>query len=329
MPEEADVDERTKRDIELMVEAQRIGAFTELGSCFRDVSKMQQGASGTLDEFVHLAFALRGLDDLYEEWWARRTDAVALVAALKRFGTMECAPPAFVYKYRSVATEDDRRWAYETIVGGTIYLASPMYLNDPFDCLPGLATTTASGGEMTAHIGTTMDDLATTLRVATRMSLGVFSTGAEPLSPAMWAHYADRGRGICIGFSGVGMLGFSLEHHRQGFRFRPVNYVDSLARVHWDDEDSISKTFSTSMWQKSLDWSYEREWRLLLELPNADAGPDSPKRVVSLPNLITTVIIGLAASDQTVALVEEWCRSASLPPPRKVGVDRIAGTLFI
>jgi hypothetical protein len=66
-----------------------------------------------------------------------------------------------------------------------------------------------------------------------------------------WSHYADRHKGICLGFD----LG-------NGGKFAPVKYVADRFRFPTKlDEDFMWKLLST----KSLHWSYEKEWRVFLK----------------------------------------------------------------
>ena len=91
--------------------------------------------------------------------------------------------------------------------------------------------------------------------------MGVLSLSETPLSPLMWAHYADMHRGVCLGFlrnpaNALGDDGIT----------SPVSYSDIYPRVRFSEilkrDGSIhQKLFFT----KAREWAYEREWRLLTD----------------------------------------------------------------
>ncbi len=68
-----------------------------------------------------------------------------------------------------------------------------------------------------------------------------------------WSHYADRHKGICLGFD----VSASEE------KFGPVSYVDK----RFPFPDKPGEAFMLKLLRtKCVAWTYEREWRVFLEL---------------------------------------------------------------
>jgi len=109
--------------------------------------------------------------------------------------------------------------------------------------------------------------------------MGVLSLSETPLSPLMWAHYADMHQGVCLGFarSPANTLG-------DDDITSPVSYSDIYPRVRFSEilkrDGSIHKKI---FFTKAREWAYEREWRLL-----ADKGGELKK----VPGEVSEVILG-------------------------------------
>lgn len=107
------------------------------------------------------------------------------------------------------------------------------------------------------------------------------------VSPVMWAHYADKHKGVC--------LGFDIPHEPPNELVHPVSYsidrlklvLDSARPLMGLDQD----IYRTVVYTKSSEWAYEREWRAIANLRIADPvtgyhyvdfGPDLQLREVIL-----------------------------------------------
>ena len=76
----------------------------------------------------------------------------------------------------------------------------------------------------------------------------------------LWSHYADKHKGICLGFD-----------LKEG-TFEEVEYVDKRLRPEFDDKEQL--TLPESLQQrlhilKASDWTYEQELRILVNLSTA------------------------------------------------------------
>ena len=83
---------------------------------------------------------------------------------------------------------------------------------------------------------------------------GVLCFSEEKTDILQWAHYADRHKGICLGFNvtgGQGKFG-RVQYEKERFPFPAPEKVDL---------DFAWKLLSTDWF-----WEYEREWRVFLEL---------------------------------------------------------------
>lgn len=77
-------------------------------------------------------------------------------------------------------------------------------------------------------------------------------------SPVMWSHYANRHRGICLGFEIPREL------------LSKVNYQDDRLQYHTDifesDPEAAAKLMLKLAITKFSAWSYENEWRIFVDL---------------------------------------------------------------
>jgi hypothetical protein len=85
-------------------------------------------------------------------------------------------------------------------------------------------------------------------------------------SPVMWAHYASKHEGVC--------LGFDVHEDYLGY----VQYIDSrlLGTVEFFDRDGIN-FIDQMLYHKAREWSYERELRAIVLLD----GPETPIRHIA------------------------------------------------
>jgi len=115
--------------------------------------------------------------------------------------------------------------------------------------------------------------------------IGILSLSEVPDSLLMWSHYA-------AGHSGF-VLGFNTEH--QYFRgLKRVLYRSTRPYLHVNDID-----FESTFFTKSTEWAYEREWRILRPLSQADKTlPQAPYPIhlFQFPlDAINEVIVGAMA----------------------------------
>jgi hypothetical protein len=87
---------------------------------------------------------------------------------------------------------------------------------------------------------------------------GVLCFSEKKTDLLQWAHYADRHKGICLGFDVSGGKG----------KFGRVHY--KAYRIAFPEEQNMDVAFSWKLLStKSKDWKYEKEWRVFLELQDS------------------------------------------------------------
>lgn len=109
----------------------------------------------------------------------------------------------------------------------------------------------------------------------------------------MWSHYTTDGSGFVIGYDKQ-----KIENIGSGnMRLKPVTYEDDLIPVVADgvgDGGDSGLPASSEMWdtvlsRKSCHWSYEKEWRLIVELNRTigtgrDDQHGQPINLIRVPN---------------------------------------------
>lgn len=122
----------------------------------------------------------------------------------------------------------------------------------------------------------------------------------------MWAHYADDHNGIVVQFDGDHPF-LSTEDFRGG----AVSYRDERPVLSYSNIRSPELFF-----RKSTEWSYEREWRFVRYLQEADEvieAEPSPIHLYGLPpDLITGIIIGVGVEHEKRVGLMELCSAAPL-----------------
>lgn len=91
---------------------------------------------------------------------------------------------------------------------------------------------------------------------------GMLCFGATWSSPVMWAHYADKHKGVCLGFDVEDTL------------LTEVKYTDEKINVkfgaHLPNHGLSVELLNRVLTTKAADWSYEREFRALAVLKTPD-----------------------------------------------------------
>lgn len=77
------------------------------------------------------------------------------------------------------------------------------------------------------------------------------------MNPLLWSHYADKHRGICLGFKVDERI------------LRRVTYVRDRSPLKLP---LTKETADLLLWTKYWDWRYEKEWRSWLQLDEREDG---------------------------------------------------------
>ena len=235
--------------------------------------------------------------------------------------------PDYFYKYRSLHSEADRRWAEDIVANSRLWWPSPLDFNDPFDCVPvhqyvGSARDkeraarevirrmmkNSSRYDRRKALKETRNrregDVVRIMNESNRLLLersSVCSLSELGDNVLMWSHYADAHRGICFRFRPLAKDADSLDPHRLGFEFAlPVTYskqrpVVDLMLDDFGPGDLIEKVLLT----KADFWSYEREWRMI--------GHEVSKGARTFPpRSLDAIILGSRIAREHEDLVRSW-----------------------
>jgi len=133
-----------------------------------------------------------------------------------------------------------------------------------------------------------------------RSGVGVLSLTADPGVAVMWAHYAEAGRGICVGleFSGDEMFPYLATAPQE---FRDASHLFAPLRVRYrskpirpDDIRPIAVAYA-AFFTKANEWAYEREYRILCPVESSNRPIDVP--IVYLgPLCVRELVLGWNAS---------------------------------
>jgi hypothetical protein len=142
-------------------------------------------------------------------------------------------------------------------------------------------------------------------------NVGILCLSELADSILMWGHYTVDHRGFVIGFDSDHAFFSKRRSQQDEFGFlRSVNYQQERPKVVLSDTSSAA-WFST----KSNQWAYEREWRMLRVLSEADCRKDNSPFPVCLfkfpEDAVSEIIIGLRSTSSMVQRLESLARTFS------------------
>lgn len=205
-----------------------------------------------------------------------------------------------------------------------LYFSDPTTFNDPFDFAPSplyspdvmekvqaarvageAPVTVAPRGQSEGNRLARARHLENaTLEAIRRVAaqFGVCSLSASSDSVLMWSHYADYHRGICLRFTrskdGVRLRSPFVKNGRAMFSAaQPVIYSPNRPLLDYilDDRD---KKIASMMMTKSVDWAYEKEWRMI--------APDGPGVYSFSPARLDGIIFGSQILSEKRKMVLDW-----------------------
>ncbi|MDF5775416.1 DUF2971 domain-containing protein [Pseudomonas syringae] len=132
-------------------------------------------------------------------------------------------------------------------------------------------------------------------------TIGILSLSATPVSPPMWANYAENSTGFVLEFDTAHSFFNGRRSDKDEFYYlREVIYADRQPSATMMD-----MPFDTFV-LKSRSWEYEQEWRMLLPLDTACKKFTTPSgddvSLFSVPaTSISKIIIGLNTKEQAIS----------------------------
>ncbi len=124
---------------------------------------------------------------------------------------------------------------------------------------------------------------------------GVLSLSEDPLNLLMWPHYAVNHTGIVIGFNANHPWMAEARQHPVGFdHLGTVTYTQNRPQYDYLSDVTMTDLF----FHKSSDWAYEREWRMVRRLSDADAVVGGAIHLFDVPSeSVSSVILGCLMED--------------------------------
>lgn len=151
------------------------------------------------------------------------------------------------------------------------------------------------------------------------MEGGICQSGGN--HPALWAHYAENSNGVCIVLNETAVIENNKELLSQYFHaLEEVNYTHNcspddtiLGQEYSNVSEFLQQNYKELFFKKHVDWSYERETRLLVE---------SPEVSLNIDGAIEYIILGgrMKNDEKKINEVSELIRS--LNPNFKGGLHQ-------
>lgn len=146
------------------------------------------------------------------------------------------------------------KYALQNIQRSRLKVSTFEDLNDPFELL---------GAELSDR---QRREALRLFKADAHLSMGLVCFGRTWENPVMWSHYADKHRGICLGFD-----------IPEEFAV-PVKYVSARTAFKFqDDRESkgVHPQFALDLMRsKYKDWRYEKEVRMFVGLDEAEMDSD-------------------------------------------------------
>ena len=232
---------------------------------------------------------------------------------------MEYSPTAESQRLRGLSGTVDILYKYVTperaltcipeVGDGTLRATQPAALNDPFECAVMTPYVIPDAAEENRELAKVLTDINKSKPVTeedvhrarlehgslfTRQLLteqlstrfGIVSFASDPGHPLMWSHYTTDGSGFVIGYDCAGLKKLASPAdwlRRVKYGNQPPPILGPIVLV--SPETNLPKLLSV----KSDHWSYENEWRLIVEL-NRTIGTGhtdphgQPINLVQVPN---------------------------------------------
>jgi Protein of unknown function (DUF2971) len=145
----------------------------------------------------------------------------------------------------------NERHGLEAIRDQRLKIAIINYLNDPFE-FQSIATNDENEQEKFTKFLNQMS-----------YEVGIICMSKSWQHPLMWSHYAEKHKGICLGFEVDEGNVFKIDYRAERLRLHELG-ISSLDDL---DQSGMSKILST----KYKGWEYEQEYRLFSDLKDGDA----------------------------------------------------------
>lgn len=233
----------------------------------------------------------------------------------------ECYAPASLYKYYSDSPRN-----LENVKNNKMWFSAPINFNDIFDCditvdkekveksileicpsMRGVRVGSPMWKTFKAQTRTSIKSMQDTF-AEMRSTMGIVCLSELDDSLLMWAHYANNHCGMCVEYE-------LLEFNKK-LMFTPVPIIYSEERVCFTSfntstvERDASELFIKSLTTKSLDWSYEKEWRIIRDDAACGSKWDTNKKGALLSVIRpSSIILGYMVKPEFEKEVYTYCEA--------------------
>lgn len=246
-----------------------------------------------------------------------------MIKSLNDLKKMPGRRPDYLYKYRSLANEMTKRNTSDIFNNNRFFHCATKNFNDPFEAtfffklnhydldVTKFIAAWKHFSNFTdediqylitlakrAHQQSSNESLEQKFKELVQERTTVLSLCENYDNILMWSHYGDSHQGICIEFDVNASLGY-------WEMVLPIQYLKLYPYV-LNAEIGI-KELSAIYLSKSMQWSYEKEWRFInnLKKPGLQAFPEES---------ISAIIIGCNISNENYELVKQWAKNRKKKP---------------
>ena len=232
----------------------------------------------------------------------------------------QCYAPASLFKYYK-----DSERTLNSIKENRMWYSAPCNFNDVFDCditfdresmLNSLVETAFAhpiradstvGKAVRESLDSDIDALQETFSCM-KSTIGIACMSERDNSLLMWAHYGNNHHGICVEYD--------LMRINQQLQFTPIPVIYSDSRTCFSSlnlttlKQDTMQVFIENLTSKSLEWSYETEWRIIRENTACGNLWDTRKNGALLPMISpSSIILGCCASPEFSEEILTYCKA--------------------
>lgn len=226
-------------------------------------------------------------------------------------------PPKILYKYRSYQENVIERFQRDTFINGVLYFANYNQLNDPFDLklrkkIEGLPEedkimnilfhlAKADGSKSFALLWQEANDIheknleedpdiykkrsIEAIKIShAKIKRGIFCLSERNDDILMWSHYGNSNQGFCIGYNTQKLTNY-IQKNFDLLGILKVKYFSEYPEYRNSFAQKGMEEILSNLTSKSIIWSYEKEWRLIIH--------NQTNIVVPIPDeIIEEIILG-------------------------------------
>lgn len=161
--------------------------------------------------------------------------------------------PQLFYKYKSLDSVKDRKYVFDIIDNHRLFFPQYVKLNDPLEG-SGYNISFGENGWAGINLQIRADDELSPI-IAYKNRFRILSLSANPISPQMWAFYANDYKGVCFCFRSSKSLK----------KAKPVQYGNLMDQIIPKSNRMLKSAVYKGFYNKRIEWIYEREWRIVDE----------------------------------------------------------------